>query len=527
MARIRRLLGWLVFFVMTSREVPAAPPSSALSGPDFVALVPRGSLVMVGGGDVPRAARDYFVAEGKKGTGKLVVIPSASVSGPGKPRQEAALEWAGDFPEASVLDCATRQDALKPEAARVLEDAQAVWIGGGQQSRLAELYQGTPVEKALRAVLERGGVVGGTSAGAAILCKIMIASQEKNQEEPVMGVGWDLLPRVIMDQHFMARKHEARLRNAVRANPGLLGLAIDEGTALVVNQRLLAVTGTGEVRAVWSHNGKEVRDLQLKAGDAGKDDLVRLWRMAINQPPSPSGKPALENGSIVAVGGGGMVPEVVEKFMELAGGKEALIVVLPTAGEPGDSDREARQAGSFFKRAGAKNVRSLPGVKRAEVDSPEYVKVLGEAKGVWFGGGRQWRFVDAYEGTKALEAMRGVLARGGVIGGSSAGATIVGDYLCRGGPLGNREILVPGYDRGLAFLPGVGIDQHFAQRQRFADMELFIREQPAFLGVGIDEATALVVHRGGALVLGPGQVHLYRQGKPKRAFTQGEAFQLD
>ena len=73
----------------------------------------------------------------------------------------------------------------------------------------------------------------------------------------------------------------------------------------------------------------------------------------------------------------------------------------------------------------------------------------------------------------------------------------------------------------------MGIDQHFAQRQRFADMELFIREQPAFLGVGIDEATALVVHRGGALVLGPGQVHLYRQGKPKRAFTQGEAFQLD
>jgi len=110
-----------------------------------------------------------------------------------------------------------------------------------------------------------------------------------------------------------------------------------------------------------------------------------------------------------------------------------------------------------------------------------------------------------------------VLKRGGVIGGSSAGATIQGDYLCRGSPLGNFEMMAEGYERGLGLLPGVAIDQHFAQRKRFPDMTQLMKFRPQLLGIGIDEATALIVRGSTAEILGQNQAHFYdyRAGKPE------------
>src|SRR4029079_19731778 len=134
---------------------------------------------------------------------------------------------------------------------------------------------------------------------------------------------------------------------------------------------------------------------------------------------------------------------------------------LPTANpDPLPSEDSERR---FLERAGAKNVRVLSARGRDKVDSPGNLREIQQARGIWFGGGRQWRFVDAYEGTKALEAFHGVLARGGVIGGSSAGATIQGELRARVSPLGNEQMICPGYERGFGFLPGTAIDQHFAQ----------------------------------------------------------------
>ena len=132
--------------------------------------------------------------------------------------------------------------------------------------------------------------------------------------------------------------------------------------------------------------------------------------------------PKLAAGSLVIVGGGGMRKKVTAKFIELAGGPDAFIVVLPTADERTQSTQATQGTGSegrFLERAGAKNVKVLSQRTKAEVESAEFADVLGRAKGVWFGGGRQWRFVDCYAGTKAEQLFRGVLARGGVIGGSA------------------------------------------------------------------------------------------------------------
>jgi cyanophycinase len=139
----------------------------------------------------------------------------------------------------------------------------------------------------------------------------------------------------------------------------------------------------------------------------------------------------------------------------------------------------------------------------------EFLEPLRQARGIWFGGGRQWNFVDSYQNTMSHKLMHNVLARGGVIGGTSAGASIQGDYMPRGDPLGNLNIIAEGYERGLGFLTGVAIDQHFTQRKRHPDMSFLVRTYPQLLGIGIDEATALVVQSHLAEVVGRGEVAFY------------------
>ena len=112
-----------------------------------------------------------------------------------------------------------------------------------------------------------------------------------------------------------------------------------------------------------------------------------------------------------------------------------------------------------------------------------------------------------------------VLARGGVIGGSSAGATIQGEYLARGGVFDNFCHGTRATSAAWRFLPGVAIDQHFAQRDRFADMTSLVKAYPQYLGIGLDEATAIVVRGSIAKVEGRGKVHFY---DPKKKAEKGK-----
>ena len=116
---------------------------------------------------------------------------------------------------------------------------------GGYQGRLADLYGGTRVEFALRQVLERGGVVGGTSAGAAVLSRLMILQGSSN--ELSLGRGFGLLEQAVVDQHFSQRDRHARLLRVLDEHPGLVGLGIDEDTALVVQANHLRVLGESHV----------------------------------------------------------------------------------------------------------------------------------------------------------------------------------------------------------------------------------------------------------------------------------------
>jgi cyanophycinase len=476
----------------------------------------RGTMVIAGGGDMPESVLKRFMRAAGGRRARIVVIPTASAAAdaasaePAKAEKHLAVWKSLGAADVKLLHTRSRETANDDAFVRSLQEATGVWLGGGQQSRLAEAYLGTAVEREIAAVLARGGVVGGTSAGAAIQSKVMIAG---GHPVPQMATGFDLLPGTIIDQHFLARSRQPRLLAAVNHKPALVGIGIDEGTALVVSGRRMEVVGHSRVivALAGSPDGKlPRREMVLKEGDT--HDLVMLRRAARDRSqgralPVDWPAPNVASGSLVIVGGGGMPKEITDKFMELAGGPDAPIVVLPTANP--NAGRESQREGAFMTRLGFKNVTVLPQTGKDDVESGAFEEALKQAQGVWFGGGRQWRFVDAYEGTRAEELFRGVLARGGVIGGSSAGASIQADFLVRGSPLGNDEMMAEGYERGLGFLPGVAVDQHFAQRKRFLDLTTVVRRHPGLLGIGIDEATALVVRGAVGEVIGRGSVHFY------------------
>jgi cyanophycinase len=211
-------------------------------------------------------------------------------------------------------------------------------------------------------------------------------------------------------------------------------------------------------------------------------------------------------GSLVIVGGGTVGPEIVQKFIELAGGPDAEMVWVPTAA---GGDPQVDIATTFLAKAGCKHITVLHTRDRSLADSEEFVKPLKTARAVWFVGGRQWHLADSYLNTRTQRELFGVLARGGVIGGSSAGATIIGSYMVRGAVEGNEVMMSPGHEVSLGFLRHSAIDQHLLTRHREKDLLQVIDKHPDLLGIGIDESTAIVVCGDRFQVIGKSKVAIY------------------
>ena len=495
------LYSWTLFtpIAQASEESKTAAPTS----PSGI----HGMLWIAGGGDFPEPLREEFCELAGGPEGHLVVIPTASAKSDTADSWESWLTPWQEFSLGSVHVIHIAQDqGPTDEDKEKLARATAVWFSGGQQSRLAERIVGTPWETSLRSVLDRDGLIGGTSAGAAIQSKVMIAS---GNPEPVISQGLDLIPGAIVDQHFSERERLPRLKKAVSKHPACFGVGIDEGTAVLVKGRTLLVVGEGSATMVLAASPSRPEKI-WKLSHGERADLTALRRMASNRclddfPHGIASAAQVDKGSLIIVGGGGLPEEITQKFIELAGGEKGHIVVLPTAAPDPLPPRSG--IAQFFERMGAGRVTVLPQRKRDEVESKAFLETLQNATGIWFGGGRQWRFIDAYAGTRAERAFHELLARGGVIAGSSAGASIQGEYMPRGNPLGNLDIMSEGYEKGLGFLPGVAIDQHFTQRSRMKDLESLVAKYPQFLGIGIDEATAIVVQGAEAQVMGKNDVY--------------------
>lgn len=215
-------------------------------------------------------------------------------------------------------------------------------------------------------------------------------------------------------------------------------------------------------------------------------------------------------GSLIAVGGAMKSAEIYRRFIELAGGPNARIVLIPTAG--GNEEYDGSFVGAdVWRDHGAKNLVVLHTTDRREADTDRFIEPLLDADGVFIFGGRQYILAEIYGGTKTEDAIRAVMERGGVVGGTSAGASILASFLIRGDSESNT-IVMGDHQRGFGFLRGVAIDQHLLRRNRQFDMLDVIDTHPDLLGIGLDEDTAIVVHGDRFEVIGASYAIIYDNG---------------
>ncbi len=231
--------------VTTIACAPAGRPASA-PGMEEV----RGHLLIVGGGTQPPALVARFVElAGGPGQARIAVLPMAS----GEPEasgRDKAEELRGLGAETFVLNL-TRDQAMTDSAARLLDGATGIWFTGGDQSRVTPVLRGTPVLDAIRARWREGAVIGGTSAGAAIMPDSMLTGNQFRAGEDTAGyygdeftsvarrtiqvvAGLGFLPGTLIDQHFIRRERHNRLLASVLERPSLIGVGIDESTAIEV-----------------------------------------------------------------------------------------------------------------------------------------------------------------------------------------------------------------------------------------------------------------------------------------------------
>lgn len=205
-------------------------------------------------------------------------------------------------------------------------------------------------------------------------------------------------------------------------------------------------------------------------------------------------------GAIIAAGGGALGDEIYREFVRMAGGADARIVLIPTAGDQYGA-HDGWTAIQRLQATGATRLEVLHTRSAAIADMEAFAAPLREATGVWLSGGRQWRLIDVYLDTRVHTEMVGLLARGGVIGGNSAGASALASYLLRGAEE-NDVIATSDRDVGFGFLRNVAIDQHLVERARESDLIQVLRTRPHLLGIGLNEGAALIVTRDFARVLG-------------------------
>ena len=190
-------------------------------------------------------------------------------------------------------------------------------------------------------------------------------------------------------------------------------------------------------------------------------------------------------GALVVVGGGGTGPEIVTRALELSGGRNAIVAVLPqSSAEPDAGDSSVK----MWLEAGAKEAAKLA------FDDPQAAAKLRRATLIWMPGGDQNRFMKAIEGTGLDAVIRERYRAGATVGGTSAGAAVLADKMFTGDA--DLKSITSGATvvaKGLGIWPDVLIDQHFLKRQRDNRLISAVLDHPALVGVGIDEATAVIV----------------------------------
>jgi cyanophycinase len=263
--------------------------SLALVAPAF----PGERLVAVGGGDRPPQAMARFVAWAGGEQARILVVLWAT----SEPAESLKALWEDLAPHRpGQVEAAPLAPLAGDGRARVLEQlarATGVFFSGGDQGRIMDVLADAELLRAFRERYAQGVVFGGTSAGTAVMSDPMITGDGDftviDGEKVGVRAGLGLLPGAILDQHFVKRQRENRLLGLILKHPDLLGLGVDEATALLVtDNRLAEVVGSSQVIVVDGKVGRGSLLLHLLGPGEGFD-LERRVRVPVVATPDPAG----------------------------------------------------------------------------------------------------------------------------------------------------------------------------------------------------------------------------------------------
>ena len=243
-------------------------------------------------------------------------------------------------------------------------------------------------------------------------------------------------------------------------------------------------------------------------------------------------------GKLIIVGGGNMPDSLFTFFANYCGGKDQSIVYIPTATTDEQYIKEGGHLVKFTSR-GFTNLSTIHTRDKVKADDPKNIELVRNAKGIFFGGGDQDLIAAAYGGTQLYKEFIALLERGGVIMGTSAGATIMGSLLVGGDA--RKDLTKPyPFQPAFSFVKNMAIDQHVLVRNRQFDLIPVIENYPTHLGVGIDESTAIIVEGNQFKVWGNSYVMVYdakdwanqkatygKVLKPFKMMYSGQAFDLN
>lgn len=241
-----------------------------------------GPLIIIGGHEDKEGDRAILkVIVDRLGRGRLVIATVASHEPEGYfDTYKAAFGALGvtDLVELYVNDRAeTRSASIRA----LLADAAGVFFTGGDQLRISSQIGDTPVEEMVRAIHRRGGVIAGTSAGASVMSDTMLVRGPSAESHRIgdlnMAPGLGLIEDVIIDQHFAERGRIGRLLGAVAQNPRMLGIGIDEDTAIIVENRQFSVVGAG---AVYVVDGAGVTHSNI--AEAGRSEALSMFDVRLH-----------------------------------------------------------------------------------------------------------------------------------------------------------------------------------------------------------------------------------------------------
>lgn len=484
----------------TANTTPTAEARAETS--DELARIP-GSLVLACKGDLAPSVRSGFVDLAGGGSARIVALCPSS--------RDRIADWveAGAL-EQQTLVIRKANDLANPKNLEPLLAADGLWLGN-----LPDKVLGAPLFRALLLnALDRGAVVGASGPSAHALTGT-----------PGVDDGrLALVPRLEI-LGTPAGGDEDAAQRAAESIPARVVVAIPEGAAIAVHHgRRVALLGEGDVAFAIKREGGELVREQVLAANERRDsgdplgyriDLLSWIRSARDAERSPfpaeePGEARLASGALILQGGGGVTDATWDRFIELAGGPDARFVCIPSAGEMDDDSEPRSYSARELEDRDCTSVSILHiADRRRAARDPRILDALASADAVWIDGGRTYRFMDRFEESSAATGILGVLDRGGVVGGSSAGCQVLGEFLVRGNPKTNSEMTDRGYRRALGALPGVVLDAHFIERNRHGQLASLVERLPMLLGLGVDAESALLVRGSVAEVLGDGGVVVY------------------